>query len=101
MKINTLAMSTGLCLALTLGVYLASNTQAAGNCTIGGETGPGVKVVMNDQQKAQPQKNQQDQKQGQPATAAPQEQGKKADKPADQKPGAAPLVPIIAPDEGC
>lgn len=101
MRLNTLAMTTGLCLALTLGIYLASNTQAAGNCTIGGEVGPGVKVVMNDQQKAQPQDNKQDQKQGQPAASAPQDQGKKAAPPADQKPGAAPLVPIIAPDEGC
>ncbi|MCB2227085.1 MAG: hypothetical protein KQH53_10445 [Desulfarculaceae bacterium] len=101
MKINTLAMSTGLCLALTLGIYLASNTQAAGNCTIGGEIGPGVKVVMNDQQKTRPPEQKQDQQQGQPAKAASQDQGQKADKPADKKPAPAPLVPIIAPDEGC
>lgn len=101
MKLKTLAITGGAVLALAGGLYLGSGAQA-GTCTIGGDTGPGVPVRLAAQQETP-----------QPAPAAPKDQ---QDKPAPAQPAAqkgkepqqkpapqagAPIVPIIAPDEGC
>ncbi|MBC7326003.1 MAG: hypothetical protein H5T99_11950 [Moorella sp. (in: Bacteria)] len=105
MKIKTLAITAGAVMALAGGLYLGSGAQA-GTCTIGGETGPGVPVMLAAQsepkQAAQkPTKEQGNTQKPGPAEAQPQaDQGKKDQAPAQPK-GAAPIVPIIAPDEGC
>lgn len=105
MKIKTLAITGGAILALAGGLYLGAGAQA-GTCTIGGETGPGVPVMLAAQSEPKPvaQKPSADQGNAQKpcqTKAQPQaEQGKKDQSPAQPK-GAAPLVPIIAPDEGC
>lgn len=105
MKVKTLAITTGFMAALAVGLYLGSGAQA-GTCTIGGDTGPGVAVMLAAQDQAQPAAPKPAASEGcvqKPAPAAqpaPADKDQK-DKAAAQPTGAAPIVPIIAPDEGC
>ena len=104
MRIKRLAIISGAALALAGGLYLGSGAQA-GTCTIGGDVGPGVPVILAAQnagqanpQPAPPKQGQPDQ--SKPACQKPAGEDKSAQKPAQPK-GKAPIVPIIAPDEGC
>ena len=104
MKYKSLAITAGVAAALTMGLYLGAGAQGA-TCVIGGETGPGVPVLLAAQSQTKPKPAQPaaDQpKDAQPAPTAGQapDQDKKDAQPA-QPTGAAPIVPIIAPDEGC
>ncbi|BEQ13071.1 hypothetical protein [Desulfoferula mesophila] len=104
MKYKSLAITAGVAAALTMGLYLGAGAQGA-NCTIGGETGPGVPVLLAAQsdaktKPAQPAAEQPKDAKPAPAAAQAPDKDKKDAKPA-QPAGAAPIVPIIAPDEGC
>lgn len=101
MTLNKISLALGLCLSLSLGVYLAQADSAGARAT-GGQTGPGVAVQLASQTgdaKPAPAQKEEPKKQ-EPAPAKPAGQDKTA-KPADTKPAGAPAVPVIPPDEGC
>ncbi|MCB2192678.1 MAG: hypothetical protein KQI62_13995 [Deltaproteobacteria bacterium] len=104
MKIKTLAITTGVAAALAMGLYLGSGAQA-GTCTIGSDTGPGVPVRLAAQSQAKPSSEKPSGNQGNAQasgqTAGQQQGTEDKDKGEAQPKGAAPIVPIIAPDEGC
>lgn len=102
MKYKSLVITAGVAAALTMGLYLGAGAQGA-TCTIGSETGPGVPVLLAAQGESKPKPAQPaaDQaKEAKPAADQATDKDKKDAKPGQPK-GAAPIVPIIAPDEGC
>ncbi|KMY69039.1 hypothetical protein AAU61_05755 [Desulfocarbo indianensis] len=95
MKTKTAAITLGTILALAGGFYLGSGVQA-GNCDIGGDVGPGVKITLAENQTKDTEKK--------PCPNTKEDKGKDDSQKAegqDAKKPSPPVIPRIAPDEGC
>jgi len=95
MKKKTAAITLGTILALAGGFYLGSGVQA-GNREVGGDMVPGVRITLSENQTQDLEKK--------PCPNAKKDKGKDDSRKAEGQDADKPLPPVIpriAPDEGC